>query len=126
MQGVCEFCHKALCAGIYFDSQGIYCDEECAAKYHEIRLHDHSFGGTPKTLEEAIARALAIGPLSSVRERLYGSIRDFCAQKFTVAEFAQMTPAQLWEMIFGKIDERQPGNKALEKLLDVLDRPKQD
>lgn len=41
--------------------------------------------GTPKTLEEAIAFALMVGPLSDCQERLYYQIRDFLAQRFGVA-----------------------------------------
>ncbi len=41
--------------------------------------------GTPKSLQEAIDRALMIGPLSEVRERTFNQIKDFLAQRFAVA-----------------------------------------
>ncbi len=40
---------------------------------------------TPSTLDEAIADAISIGPLSEIHERTYHVIRDFMAQKFATA-----------------------------------------
>lgn len=39
---------------------------------------------TPKTLDEAIARAVCIGPASEIKERLYFILKDFMAQSFSV------------------------------------------
>jgi len=41
--------------------------------------------GTPKTLDEAIMNAICIGPMNEVQERSYHVLRDFMAQKFSVA-----------------------------------------
>ena len=38
--------------------------------------------GTPKSLEEAIAFGLCVGPLKSIDERLFAQIKDFLAQRF--------------------------------------------
>lgn len=41
--------------------------------------------GTPKSLQEAIDRALTTGPASTAREHLYQSIKDFLAQRIGTA-----------------------------------------
>lgn len=40
---------------------------------------------TPKTLDEAVEHALMFGPLCEIRERSYHVLKDFLAQKFSVA-----------------------------------------
>ena len=40
---------------------------------------------TPRTLDEAIEHALMVGPLCEIRERSYCVLKDFLAQKFSVA-----------------------------------------
>lgn len=59
--------------------------------------------GTPKTLQEAIDRALMIGPLSGVQERTFHAVKDFLAQKFGVAmlqnEKSQDALKELFEII---------------------------
>lgn len=68
---------------------------------------------TPKTLDEAIVQALCIGPLDRVTERTYLVIRDFLAQKFTVA-CAKATPeesAKLKELFENIVRQDEKPNK---------------
>lgn len=51
---------------------------------------------TPKTLDEAIQHALMIGPLCDIEERSHAVLKDFLAQKFSVAYLkAESVPGAL-------------------------------
>lgn len=50
--------------------------------------------GTPKTLREAIRRALLIGPLSGAEERTYLAVKDFIAQRIGAAVLLQSSMAE--------------------------------
>jgi hypothetical protein len=41
--------------------------------------------GTPLTMSEAITRALCIGPMSGIQERVELAVRDYLAHKFQAA-----------------------------------------
>lgn len=61
--------------------------------------------GTPKTLQEAIDRALLLGPMSGIRERTKHAVIDYLAQKFGVALMKNQSPEaqnildDLWKQI---------------------------
>lgn len=64
--------------------------------------------GTPKTLDEAIMRALMVGPLSQIKERSYLVLKDYLAQKFGVALLLATTPEieSVLQVLFEEITRR--------------------
>lgn len=48
-------------------------------------MNDDLKSGTPSTLDDAVTQALCVGPVSEIRDRSYCVLRDFMAQKFSVA-----------------------------------------
>lgn len=65
--------------------------------------------GTPKTLDEAVQRAICIGPMNEIKERSYHVLKDFMAQKFSIA-MAQAElagePTERLEALFKSLTER--------------------
>lgn len=55
--------------------------------------------GTPLTMREAISDAIYLGPLSETENRILAAVKDFTAQKFSVA-YIKATPEEL-----DKLDE---------------------
>lgn len=63
--------------------------------------------GTPLSMQEAITRALCIGPMSGIQERVELAMRDYLAQRFGVAMLRAVSPSEqqllndLWNSITG-------------------------
>lgn len=73
---------------------------------------------TPKTLDEAIAHAILFGPVCEIQERSYYVLRDFLAQKFSVAYVkASRAPEALLilEELFANLTNRPAENSRDEK-----------
>lgn len=63
--------------------------------------------GTPKTLDEAIALALMVGPLSEIRERAYLVLKDYLSQKFGVAMLMHTECDTVLKNLFEDITRRK-------------------
>lgn len=71
--------------------------------------------GTPKTLKEAVRRALDVGRLSTISDDVTENVRDFLAQRFAVAllkhdEYEECL-CELWTAITGESCEQMKGRK---------------
>lgn len=60
---------------------------------------------TPKTLGCAIEDGICFGPLSEVKFRTIGTVKDFLAQRFQVAQLEAKTPdeAKLLERLWSEV-----------------------
>lgn len=63
------------------------------------KLSNTNLSPTPKTLEEAVYRALAVGPLNMVITRTRAHVRDFIAQKFAAAYLKAESEAELERLV---------------------------
>ncbi|MDH4163308.1 MAG: hypothetical protein OEW15_11565 [Nitrospirota bacterium] len=62
--------------------------------------------GTPKTFDEALFRALCVGPLSEIRERSYRVFKDYLAQKFGTAMLQHPEAEEILKKLFDDITRR--------------------